>query len=77
MNWETWMPVFIYVITAIFVFGKTFGRISDQEKTLKRHDDQLDVHEGKIESLERLSEYGRGLREGFDAGKAAAARAHG
>lgn len=68
MNWAAWGPTIIAVITAIFVFGKTAGRIDDQEKTLSQHHDRLGIVENKtIEHSIQIAE-AKGWREGFKAG---------
>lgn len=54
--------------------GQTAGRIKDQELALKRHDDWLQEHDGKIGNLETAAAKSKAWREGFEAGKTAHSR---
>jgi hypothetical protein len=68
MNWAAWGPTIVAAVTMIFTAGMTLGRINDQEKTLKRHDDWLLEHSGKIGHLELESAKSQGFREGLSFG---------
>ena len=76
VNWAAWGPTIVSVLTMIFVAGKTYGRINGQELTLKRHDNWLIEHDGKISTLQDQAIYAKAWREGFDTGKAAAKPSH-
>lgn len=68
--WAAWAPALIAVFAAIFNAGQTSGRIKDQEKALKRHDDWLLEHDDKIGVLEVGAAEAKAWREGYNAGKA-------
>lgn len=65
-----WAPTIVSVLTMIFVAGKTYGRINGQEITLKRHEDALDDHGVRIDTLENQAARSKGWREGFEASEA-------
>jgi hypothetical protein len=64
-----WAPAIITLITVIFGAGNIYGRIGDQEKTLKRHDDTLIDHRDQLDRHELELAEGRGWKRGYDAGK--------
>lgn len=69
MNWAAWGPTIVSLVTAIFVIGKTMGRIEDQEKTLVLHHERIGVVENKTASHDIAIAEQKGFRDGFKAGK--------
>lgn len=67
--WSLWAPTIITVLTVIFGAGKIYGRIGDQEITLKRHDDTLEQHGERLSTHDTELATAKGWREGYNAGK--------
>lgn len=68
-TWAAWAPAIITLLTVIFGAGKIYGRIGDQELTLKRHDDTLLDHGERLDRHDIEMAEGRGWRQGYNAGK--------
>jgi hypothetical protein len=75
-TWAAWGPTIVAALTMIFVAGKTYGRIGDQENALKHHNDWLREHDGqfvkvdgKIGLLEIQAAHSKAWREGYNAAK--------
>lgn len=69
MDLAAWGPTIVAIISAIFIAGQVAGRIKDQEKTLKRHDDILDEHGTKIDEHSIAIAEGNAWRRGYDAAR--------
>lgn len=75
MNWmilAAWGPVFVAIVTAVFISGQVTGRIKDQEKTLVAHNDRLDGHDTQLQDHAIAIAKAESWREGFNAGKSQA-----
>lgn len=72
--WAMWAPTIVAILTAFFVAGKIAGRIGDQEKTLKQHNDRLDEHEDKLGAHAIAIAKSEAWRAGYEAGKGAHGR---
>jgi len=68
-TWAAWAPTLTTIIAVIFGSGIIYGRISGQERTLKRHDDTLQDHGEQLDRHELELAEGRGWKRGYDAGK--------
>lgn len=71
---SAWAPAIITLLTVIFGAGKIYGRIGDQEKTLKRHDDSLIEHGDRLDSHDIELAKTSAWREGYNFAKEHRAR---
>lgn len=72
MNWASWAPTIVAIVTAIFVTGQVTGRIKDQEKALDGHEQRLDGHDLKLENhaleLVKINAFNEGYKAGMSKG---------
>lgn len=67
--WSAWAPALITLLTVIFGAGKIYGRIGDQEKTLKRHDDVIMAHAERLDGHDIELAKATAFRDGYQMGK--------
>lgn len=68
-QWAAWAPAIITLLTVIFGAGRIYGRIGGQERTLKRHDDDIENHARRLDGHDIELAVSRGWRDGYNAGK--------
>lgn len=69
MDWAAWAPTLVTTVGVIFGAGSIFGRIKDQEKTIKSHHDRLEDHDDKIDKLGNRMTASEAWKEGYNAGR--------
>ena len=67
--WALWASPLITLLAVIFGAGKIYGRIGNQEITLKRHDDTLQDHGERLDQHDIEMARAKGWQAGYDAGK--------
>lgn len=67
--WSAWAPAVITLLTVIFGAGKIYGRIGDQELTLKRHDDSILLHGNRLDGHDIELAKSTAWREGYNFAK--------
>ena len=68
-QWSAWGPTVVTVLTVIFGAGRIYGRIGDQEITIKRHDDLIVEHTGRLDGHDIELAKSAAWREGYNFAK--------